>query len=546
MIKKNALAAVLGLLGLFLCLLLVSSAALAVGVVDTLHNLSASGTGPISTASEERVCIFCHTPHHANVTGDYMPLWSRALSTADYTLYSSTTVQAAPDQPTGASRLCLSCHDGTIAVGLLTGDYRPGGNSLGALPVGDTNLETDLSNDHPISFVYEDSQADDGQMVHPDSLTGAVQLSPGNRMECTACHDSHQDLFGKFLLMDNGDSALCEVCHIPTGWADGTHNRNDIDVSCESCHTAHGAGHAASLLRSTLPDEEDACLISCHNAASSGPEADVETAFSRTSTHPLDFTDGIHDPTETPLTMAEHVECADCHNSHQLDGAIASAPNVSGRLSAVSGVDASGVEIESASYEYEICYKCHSSNPFVDATHITRQFNELDESIRFDAGNPSYHPVTALGKNTTMVTLTNGYTTGSRIYCTDCHNSSSGATGPHGSIYEPILVGQYLTSYPQSYAQSNYDLCWRCHDPAVLMPAPPADNIHTRHVQGLGAHAGKETPCASCHDPHGVPDVSGTYLINFDSTAAGPTMVHDQLNRTCSVDCHSSATARSY
>ncbi|NIR43522.1 MAG: cytochrome C, partial [Gemmatimonadetes bacterium] len=80
------------------------------------HNLSVyrqDGTNPTRSTVEERVCIFCHTPHHAS---EVTPLWSRFLSVASYTPYNSSTlkVSAAPGQPTGVSRLCLSCHDGTI------------------------------------------------------------------------------------------------------------------------------------------------------------------------------------------------------------------------------------------------------------------------------------------------------------------------------------------------------------------------------------------------------------------------------------------------
>lgn len=83
-------------------------------VADTPHNLSVSGPGPIRAASEDRVCIFCHTPHGARATA---PLWNRNDSTASYLPYDSPTLNADPGQPTGSSKLCLSCHDGTIALG---------------------------------------------------------------------------------------------------------------------------------------------------------------------------------------------------------------------------------------------------------------------------------------------------------------------------------------------------------------------------------------------------------------------------------------------
>jgi predicted CXXCH cytochrome family protein len=489
---------------------------------------------------EERICIFCHTPHHANEVGEYMPLWSRSLSSVNYTLYSSSTVQAEPDQPTGASRLCLSCHDGTIAAGMLNGGYRPGGNNLGTIPVGVTNLQTDLSNDHPISFVYDESLAYDGELVNPDSLTGVVRLSNG-RLECTACHDAHLDLVGKFLAMYNDDSELCETCHIPSGWADSSHGNPDVDVKCESCHTAHAAGHPQNLLRSSIINGEDACLLNCHNSSSAG--ADVATAFGRSSAHPLDAATGVHDPTEDPLSADYHVECADCHNGHVVNSAAASTSFIGGRLGGVNGVDAAGSLVDNPTNEYEICYKCHSSNIFITETAITRQFNERDERERFDAGNPSYHPVTALGKILNVPSLRSEYSESSRIYCSDCHNSNSGAVGVHGSIYEPILVNQYLTTYPMPYVEGNYALCWRCHDPNILLAGG------TFHLGHVSTH---QVPCAACHDPHGVPvsrgatATTGAHLINFAVDIVGPTMIHDSGEGSCAVSCHNSTEKRFY
>ena len=34
-------------------------------VIDTPHNLSASGPDVVRATSEEQVCIFCHSPHNS-------------------------------------------------------------------------------------------------------------------------------------------------------------------------------------------------------------------------------------------------------------------------------------------------------------------------------------------------------------------------------------------------------------------------------------------------------------------------------------------------
>ncbi|MFQ5494707.1 MAG: hypothetical protein ACE5EX_04940, partial [Phycisphaerae bacterium] len=82
-------------------------------VADTVHNLSVAGPGSVRAQSEQEICVFCHAPHN---TGPMRPLWNRDVSPASYQIYQSSTLDASPGQPTGSSKLCLSCHDGTIAL----------------------------------------------------------------------------------------------------------------------------------------------------------------------------------------------------------------------------------------------------------------------------------------------------------------------------------------------------------------------------------------------------------------------------------------------
>lgn len=89
---------------------------------DTKHNLSVSGPGVVRTTSDSRVCIFCHTPHKARRDIPY--LWNRSDTTVNYIPYQSSTLHATVGQPTGTSKLCLSCHDGTIAIGAVVSEQQ--------------------------------------------------------------------------------------------------------------------------------------------------------------------------------------------------------------------------------------------------------------------------------------------------------------------------------------------------------------------------------------------------------------------------------------
>ena len=84
---------------------LTGGAAWAGVIAGTAHDFSLQGY------SGGQICIACHTPHGGNTTVTDAPLWNHAVTTATYTLYSSSTLNAGPlTQPSGVSKLCLSCH----------------------------------------------------------------------------------------------------------------------------------------------------------------------------------------------------------------------------------------------------------------------------------------------------------------------------------------------------------------------------------------------------------------------------------------------------
>lgn len=522
-------------------------------ILNTKHNLSASGSGSVTAVSENRVCIFCHTPHHATSEN---PLWSRPLSNTIYNLYGSTTLVATPGQPTGSSRLCLSCHDGTIAIGMLEGLTEPVALTGGitTMPSGVTNLETDLSDDHPISFPYTSSLAmQRGELKDPLFLPAEIKLEDGQMLQCTSCHNPHKNPHGMFLVMSNQNSLLCLACHDKNGWATSSHAQ-DLSISqagCLNCHQSHGAPGSKHLLQSAL--EEGTCLTYCHNGVGNG--IDITSSVTKFYNHPMNYATGVHDVTENPLTMDKHVECADCHNPHQVNhqGApLDNPPVLNGRMLGVKGVDIAGVVVAESTNEYEVCFSCHADNAFVSNAQIIRFIQTANERLRFDPANPSFHPVAALGKNPNVPSLRPEYSESDMIYCSDCHGSDTsvkvggtGADGPHGSIHPHILLAQYeQNGYPTPYSVSNYNLCFRCHDPDALFDpgittfSNGQNSSHLTHVRAHGV------PCSACHDPHGVPSVLGAteaanaHLINFDVRFVEPGGVYDSVGRSCTLSCH--------
>jgi len=175
-------------------------------VASSVHNLSVSGPGEVRALNETEICKFCHIPHNAVVPE---PLWGHALSNVKH--YETSRIRTgkgdiipAP-QPDGSSRLCLSCHDGTVALGEIAGEPRTiqmaGAQRLGRGRRG--HLGTDLSGSHPISFVVPDGNrgaldSDRDIGLRPLGVIKAdrtVRLDDRGKMQCTTCHDAHADRY---------------------------------------------------------------------------------------------------------------------------------------------------------------------------------------------------------------------------------------------------------------------------------------------------------------------------------------------------------------
>jgi len=180
-------------------------------ITGTAHDLSAE-----TWNAEGEICIVCHTPHDA-IEPTEGPLWNHDVSSATFTVYISPTgtLDATLGQPTGASLLCMSCHDGTVAL-----DSYGGATGTNFATTGNGLVGTDLTDDHPISFTYNTALATtDGELFDPSSATTSLggtiddDLLIGGQMECSSCHDVHGTGNAYLLHIPNTASALCLTCH---------------------------------------------------------------------------------------------------------------------------------------------------------------------------------------------------------------------------------------------------------------------------------------------------------------------------------------------
>jgi len=158
-------------------------------------------------------CNGCHTPHNAD-TLPGVPLWNGNETKTTFVMYSSGTFQGIIDgQPTGNSKLCLSCHDGANPdFAWINPEHTFGAD--------------ELANSHPISFVYDSAlAAQDGALKDPSeasTLGGTIMedlLDVESKLQCASCHDIHSSGVGNHLLRgyDYGPQhgpELCRMCHM--------------------------------------------------------------------------------------------------------------------------------------------------------------------------------------------------------------------------------------------------------------------------------------------------------------------------------------------
>ncbi|MFO0832607.1 MAG: cytochrome c3 family protein [Phycisphaerales bacterium] len=502
-------------------------------VVGGPHNLSAGGTGPVRAASESEVCIFCHAPHNSS---PIKPLWNRAMPADGYSIYTSRALDASPGQPTGASKMCLSCHDGTIALGSVISRETPIAMAGGVttMPSGHARIGTDLRDDHPISFAFDSAlAARDPHLRSPSALPAELRLDANQELQCTTCHDAHNNAFGDFLVAPNTTSQMCLSCHNMGATTVSGH------ATCNACHQPHTAPSGPYLLKAA--NATQTCLR-CHDGSVQGA-ADISADLHKPSPH------DTASPVDPPAPVEEHTGCTSCHNPHTMGQGGSTAPKTHANFGQAPGMNTSGSPVAVAGTEAEVCFRCHADGNTRQPA-VARRIVQNNTRLEFALNAVSSHPVLGPGHNSSVPSLRSPWTVSSTLYCSDCHASESGAsaggTGPsgtHGSTFSPLLLARYDTTDNISETASAYALCYTCHDRASILD-DQSFKSHKKHIVDL------RTPCSACHDAHGIASTQGnstnnSNLVNFATAivkpnGAGHLEFRDlgTFRGECSLQCH--------
>ncbi|MBI5897928.1 MAG: hypothetical protein HZB40_01710 [Rhodocyclales bacterium] len=451
-------------------------------IKDTKHNLSASGPGSTKADTESQICVFCHTPHGAN-TATVSPLWNRASSGASYTPYSSESLDARSaqigwsGQPLGSSKLCLSCHDGTIALGNVVNAPGSGlgsaisvtGSTGTVMPPGDgattgytRRLGSNLSNDHPISITYDSTLSDrDGELRRPDSqqriMGGSLTINTSHPLVGPRLPGQGSGLgsatAGTGLY---GSSSTRPVLPLENTQGSGG---GTGQIQCTTCHDPHikestltndatdqadiNKERNAKFLRrprfqfaqptDTYSDGNDIICLACHDKGMQGNSKSwAYSAHANSAVATQTYLQTPADTREFPRGMPVwKVSCLNCHDTHTVQGA---------RRLTRAGGDGTTSTLE------ETCYQCHRDGANAIITPTTTVPN-----IRDDFQLAYRMPITGAEVHDIGGNFTDGYSGGAGTSGSDC----TGTTNKCGADFVEQV----------SKLANRHVECTDCHNP---------------------------------------------------------------------------------
>ena len=387
------------------------------------------------------------------------------------------------------------------------------------------------------------------------------------RVRCLTCHNVHNSITsdGSLLRMANRN-ALCTECHTQAdtnqaahltfatakAWPGGQYGSTfpaETDPNqrgmCIDCHQPHGwpdSSNPGFDYTNLLVEAGEKLCFTCHDGSPAAATNSVVNDFTNSTKvvhHPVVNSDPLRRNGRT-------VECTDCHNPHKaqvgrsvytnaipmtatrnlvmnpLIGASGVAVSYAGLTNFIAPATNSYTFTNSATYEYQVCFKCHTVyywGPNSPPTGLSGNGGsvtnpvETDLALGFSPMNRSGHPIV-----TGLDNYANSYVIGGKhgllaaalkapwtnsvgtqtMLCTDCHNTDGGqAQGPHGSAAQFMLrTFPGSTALPANWPNvtlGNYATSWcaNCHP----------SNANNAHSQS--AHT--TVRCYLCHIviPHG-------------------------------------------
>jgi hypothetical protein len=271
----------------------------ALGIRNSNHDLSNTGTARIHNANTtaNQICIYCHTPHHAQST---QLVWNHTQTSNTLSwgndldgnpLTATTMGTPLPTALKNASKRCLGCHDGSVAIG----DVSNAGNGGSVVSSGGTytitnfiaGLESIVNSANGYQYTDANGHLADvrkqiavgGNMggTHPVSIPYAGQTGY-NGLTSKAVADN---AVGNYFATQSGPSCVNTTgfCTTGAGSAEiigtqinlipevsnaGGNVAGALGVECVTCHEPHSKFGYDPFLRVSVKNASGLCR-SCHN-----------------------------------------------------------------------------------------------------------------------------------------------------------------------------------------------------------------------------------------------------------------------------------------
>lgn len=516
----------------------------------TKHNLSSTSSNvvkadtaqanPRITSGAKEICVFCHTPHGSTLQDEAnttiaAPLWNRRVKNTTYTGYTSSTLDADivdanyTGNPAGSSKLCLSCHDGTIAIGNVGVMGGVGFNLSGSTGV-DTGVQvsvsgltttkmpdakltstvsltagsgftrllgTNLSNDHPISVSYTtDLATADGEM-RTSTPAGTVKIAGSN------LSPAGTNLYTRKVFTDavarNNISGVKPLLPLEPTASDGAGQ-----VQCATCHDPHleksgdpynkflrgNRLQISSPAGGTFDASKDILCLACHNKAgttwSGSAHADHavadETYKNETGTTVASNHNAVGVRDLPTTTKVGETACLACHDVHAVAGSKrlmregVLGTNTTTTVTGMADTSRNGIyryKTAAAGAIEETCFMCHRARGDVDNVLALSTQTVPDIKSDFDLWK-------SRGTNTgasSMPIRSNG--TAGNETCNTAETHTIGDLGIAGQA--TALAGKDFVETPPNLGKLGVGVAQAC------------DINNKRHVE-----------CTDCHNPHRV------------------------------------------
>ncbi|MHC4538160.1 MAG: cytochrome c3 family protein [Planctomycetota bacterium] len=290
--------------------------------------------------------------------------------------------------------------------------------------------------------------------------------------QCSQCHEIHTSKNESRLLAGTvGD--MCAECHEVA--VDATHVHGPTSVGeCTLCHDAHESDHENRLIMGL-----DQLCVFCH-------------VITKEELKGIEF---VHEPTRD--------NCVGCHDPHEADNwkmLKAEAPDLCFSChEEIQTMAQASKHQHNAVLEPGGCLKCHtphasSVRPLLTGvpTTLCLTCHEEPQGVTINEVLPAFIDQIR-GKKYLHGPIKEGD-------CGGCHMT-------HGSDHFRMLAAEYPTKFYTSFDETKYELCFVCHEKALVQTPTTDDltdfrngnqNLHFLHVN-------KERhgrTCRACHQTH--------------------------------------------